>query len=296
MRKRAKLFIAAAATLVALAVLFVFPPNQEPSYEGRSLTQWLTICTSTTATPGEVQQAEAAVRNIGTKAIPFLIAWIAAEPRHSENRIVQKLPKPVRKLLVALTHKRDEQYRYKMGVKGFQLLGENSAPAVPELTRLLNDTNSLYHRQNAAVALASIGTNGLPPLLGALANTNYPVRYALVAVVPLISNASPVVPILIHCAEDKDPTLAGLAVQALGRLQLEPDTIVPAITNALRHPDASVRLIAAQCFVTWLDAEAYRAAPSLQNLLNDPELGIDRIASNILAKIQARSSSTNAPP
>jgi HEAT repeat protein len=292
MRHQPKFYFVVAAVLVAFTVVLVSVPPSEPRYQGHSLTYWLTICWNypPTRTPGQVAQAEAAVRKIGTNALPCLLKWIASEVPPLEYRVMAKLPAPgkVKQLLYGLIYKRDKPTPYTLARIGFQLLGENSAPAVPELTKMLNDSNSLLRRQNAAVALASIGTNGLPPLLYALSNSNYPMPNTVVAVVPLISNVSPVIPLLINCTTNSDRTLAGTAVQALGRLQMEPDIIVPAITNALAHPDGSVRFIAAQCFVTWLDGETYRAVPSLKNLLNDPDYGVRSMASNLLTKIQTR--------
>src|SRR5260221_7633398 len=53
--------------------------KREPAYKGRSLSQWIGrlpgIPTQDSAT-----EADRAVREIGTNAVPFLLEWIAYEP------------------------------------------------------------------------------------------------------------------------------------------------------------------------------------------------------------------------
>jgi len=82
------------ATLAALAALFavlalVLRPKQEPQYGGHKLSEWVvqlvkpTSMGTTTFVFGSwgtaIADAQKAIRQIGTNALPYLIEWIGYE-------------------------------------------------------------------------------------------------------------------------------------------------------------------------------------------------------------------------
>src|SRR5262245_47282072 len=83
MTLKRRALLAAMATLLAvgLAVL-VWPREQEPSYGGRALSEWLAVyargqnAAATDSETRESERAATAVRAIGTNAVPILLRWM----------------------------------------------------------------------------------------------------------------------------------------------------------------------------------------------------------------------------
>src|SRR5258707_119333 len=86
-RRSVVLLIAAATVLVAIVVLVT--PKREPSYQGRTLSEWLIEAQTNLSvvdqfladlgqkpTDGYSPAAIQAVRAMGTQAVPELVAWI----------------------------------------------------------------------------------------------------------------------------------------------------------------------------------------------------------------------------
>jgi len=126
----------------------------------------------------------------------------------------------------------------------FWVLGTEAAPAIPGLTKLMYSTN-LNIAINAVIALQGMNTNYLPALLHAAADPACPARCGVIDGVGrmtyLGTNASPAVPVLVACTQDKDTSVVDYAVQALGRLAIEPDLAVPALRRALTAAERRVR-------------------------------------------------------
>jgi hypothetical protein len=193
-------------------------------------------------------EAAKAVRHIGTNALPHLLRWLD-----------QDLPVPWKAKVAAVRHKLPGMFRGGRLVNwwlnargynlltladcGFELLGSNASPAVPELTRRMNTRNSTSGAF-AIAALGLIGTNGLAPMLTALTNAQSPNRAAIVRslkdpVKIMGTNAGPAIEVLARCVGDKDIVVATLSVDTLrssaGR------SAVPALTALLNAPDPYVR-------------------------------------------------------
>ena len=65
------------------ALIFVFTRPREPSYQGRSLSQWMDIYhQESEPTDFTAEEARTAMRHIGTNGIPLLVAWMQYEPGH----------------------------------------------------------------------------------------------------------------------------------------------------------------------------------------------------------------------
>src|SRR5262245_21189458 len=87
MRKR-KLFIFASLILIALALLLISRRTSEPIYNGRSLSDWL----ARYGAGPDSDEAEDAIRAIGTNALPFLIEWIQHDPPAWRRSLYHRLP------------------------------------------------------------------------------------------------------------------------------------------------------------------------------------------------------------
>src|SRR5947209_15928662 len=79
--RRVLLPIFGALLLVGLAVL-VWPRENEPAYQGRSLSDWLAVyekAKASDASASDIQEGEKAtnaVRAMGTNAVPILLQWM----------------------------------------------------------------------------------------------------------------------------------------------------------------------------------------------------------------------------
>jgi hypothetical protein len=188
----------------------------------------------------------------------------------------------------------------------FEFVGPERKSALPVLVQRLNrpvarNRTSLERNSFAANALANFGPDGLPPLIAGLANQwPYMQSLCLVHIARTGSNATPALPALVKCLDDKDPEIRSLTARALGTLQLEPALVVPALTNALssaikRHlaympPEPKVIADALGNF----EKEAVAAVPALQQMLGDTNAGVRWSATNALRRI-ASEALTNAP-
>jgi len=138
--KRRRLFVIIFGCLAAvIVVLLLWPREREPEYNGVALSGWLVRCGSTNQ--AECLAAVAAIRHIGTNALPFLLRWIQYEPgwRDSLGRKILGWPvlgsrRDVQRLIWNMT-----QYRAITAVNGFRILGSDANPALPELQRLADN-------------------------------------------------------------------------------------------------------------------------------------------------------------
>jgi HEAT repeat protein len=104
----------------------------------------------------------------------------------------------------------------------FGALGEQAAPAIPELASIINCPNlDFSHRRiMAVVALNSLGRAGLPALLAAVTNqqTGF-LRLSAVAHIEMLgTNAAPAVPVLQRLLMDSEPRMRVGATNALRRI------------------------------------------------------------------------------
>ncbi|MDB6065360.1 MAG: repeat protein [Pedosphaera sp.] len=78
MKKRAAIIfmgvLLAAVCVMAAWRYFTKPP--EPVYAGRTLTEWLMLPHGKNAVPGDEAASSAAIRAMGTNAVPFLMGWL----------------------------------------------------------------------------------------------------------------------------------------------------------------------------------------------------------------------------
>ena len=81
MRRRRILLLLAGCALVAFVLILLWPCEREPSYQGKSLSEWLFLYVAQNGqdTP-QAASATVAVQGIGTNALPFLLEWLEYEP------------------------------------------------------------------------------------------------------------------------------------------------------------------------------------------------------------------------
>jgi hypothetical protein len=167
------------ATLAILLVVglgaLVWPREQQPTYEGRTLSEWLSDYRSgqtLDASDSDQRDAEKAaqamramkaVRAMGTNAVPILLRWISySRPTWRQRLIATYYERWARKRRLdytppALIFGRGEIHA-DLAVDGFAILGGEARQAVPELARLTQAGNS-----RAALALLWIAPEVMAP-------------------------------------------------------------------------------------------------------------------------------------
>src|SRR5688572_9383128 len=146
--------------ILATLPIWIF---REPSYEGRSLSQWLADASSGAGNidnPDRTSSAAEAIRAIGPKALPHLVGMLSAG-----ETLLGELHRELGGDLVIGTHRILSPWeKQRRGVIGLQILGPAAAPALPEILRLLESNSG---RMDLWFLLEKIGPSSIvaAPLL-----------------------------------------------------------------------------------------------------------------------------------
>lgn len=263
---------AAVAILAGTGVFLFYEP--EPGYNRRSLSQWLTICRSSSASQTEREEATLAVRHIGTNALHLLISRATKKQTHNREKlrfylaqhpIARKLtPKSVR----AWADKWPDETQSNEAKLGMLILGPAAAPAIPELDRLARTPPATPTTYWAIEALGNIGAPALPTLIAIAQDPK--VRWRSIAI-RQISNlgsaGAPAFPAIILLLNDPQRDVAQAAAQATGDLTLNSELSVPALVNCLYRNEPDLRLTATLALARF-GPNARQAIPDLLNTLN----------------------------
>jgi hypothetical protein len=158
------ILIAFAVIVTGWIVMSIASSPREPSYKGRTLSQWLEpdaadisgYARESYKTPERIQ-AEEAMRAIGTNAIPTMLAWLKVKDSRTP---------PIRIVVMNWIDKirgrpagiyRTADWKPFLAMHGFELLGTNAQSAVPALIQLGYDTN--FEPDFAYLCLNRLDTN-----------------------------------------------------------------------------------------------------------------------------------------
>src|SRR5262245_4145112 len=106
MRKRRTQFIALLCLLLAGLSMIFLNRDVEPSYNGRTLSEWAISPFSNGAF--ESKEAADAIRQIGTNSLPFVLHWLMVEPSVWRDK-VNNLPPRLRATRIARWISNDRQ-------------------------------------------------------------------------------------------------------------------------------------------------------------------------------------------
>jgi hypothetical protein len=133
------------ATLIAIVTTVFLTTATEPSYAGRPLSYWL-LATHTWR-EDEDAAARDAIRRTGTNAIPFLLRWLQYERPPGANVLESLVTRLGLNPVIWLPCSRREELADQV-VIGFDALGTEAAPAIPDLGRIA--AKSDYSTRNRA--------------------------------------------------------------------------------------------------------------------------------------------------
>lgn len=242
--------------------------HPDPVYNGKPLSAWAEqwgsnhwrIHSSTDAKKAD-EEAEAAIHQIGTNGIPFLLDLM----RLRESAIKKKL-----RTIVPRSWQPRLQLGHRVGslklvgAHGLAALGTNAGPAVAGLMELVSMelVRDPPDRDEGYLPIFTLGFLG--------------------------SAAEPAVPLLIQCLTNRDDTIRVEAAHRLGQINRRPDIVVPALVTYVEFQKQSngngERMAAMQSIVRF-GTNASVAAPVFVSLLSDSDLSIREAATNWLPYI-----------
>ncbi len=247
----------------------------EPTYAGKRLSDWVTVRWD--RNPEVKKQAEDAISQIGTNALPFLLAELEVHDKGLKLKLVHWAE------VLHFDKFRDlnaDYIRRNRAANAMAALGSLATPAMPELVRRLSsklDVNFEY-----AFCLGHIGTNALVPLTTALTNVSNNVRQkAAYGLGWMRTNGQPAIPNLLISLQDSDPRVRGYSARSLGMIRCKPDVVIPALIASLSDTNSSARSDAALALGDFGPA-ATAAIPDLIKVMSDPDSDVTNNAAHSL--------------
>jgi HEAT repeat protein len=178
------------------------------------------------------------------------------------------------------------QARRKAALKAAAILGPRAVEALPEVTAALQQPE---YAPEAALALSFMGSPAVAPLREAI-GADEPVvrREALRSLGKLRERASidpqVVVPALLDALKDPDTSVRNIAVTYLGIVRDTPEKEVVGLIGALKDQEPAVREAAAVALSAY-GAQAEPAIPALHKAEADPDDDVKREAGRALVII-----------
>ena len=248
----------------------------EPVIEGERLSAWLEHYERSIPVPENGgapkmrARAEAAVRKLGTNAIPWLLFELSAkEPTQGDE-------------LPTNFHSGEAIRRRWTAATAFGILGPSAKSVTTSVIPLLNDKQTSY---TAATALGGLGVETIPVLIEALTNAHACARESAARVLGLFGpKAQSAIPALIRCAADKDDSVRAFATFSLGQIGREPAVVVPTLIANLQDTSHSARWNAA-CALGKFGDKAKIAIPALRQVLRGADADVREVATNALRQI-----------
>jgi HEAT repeats len=227
------------AILLLLGLLWFLADQvpHDPVYRGKALSLWLqTYDSSSPFGRGsrEWNEADEAVRHIGTNAIPALLQML----RERDTDLKVRMAALAQKQRVINIHFVPAPVRNIEASRAFIVLGDVAKDAVPDLMKIYDENISLESQSAIEDVFSWIGPA-----------------------------AKPAIPLLLRAANNSNNQVRANALWALGEIHAEPQLCVPKLTQALGDSDAWARTSAAHAlgkFVTY----AQSAVPALMELTN----------------------------
>jgi HEAT repeat protein len=215
------------------------------------------------ANPRVAAEAETEVAKLGAEAVPALRA--------------------------ALQDRTASPQRTKAALRACSILGDVSAPLLPEVAAHLTTVD---YTAEAALALSMMGRDAYTPLSDALVSQHAEVRREALRSLGKLQERAPlepglVVPQLLDALADRDPGVRAMAATYLGIIHEHPDDVVPALAEMLKDGDPAVRTAAATA-LGGFGAAAKPAVPALRRAAGDRDENVAREASRALVKLQTR--------
>ena len=297
---RRRVIVWAVAAIAVVVVGWEVFREREPEYQGKTLSEWMEVDrrASSGGGPVAIEEAENAVQQIGTNALPLLLKWIAYEQPEWRVRIYNAshgLPRwfKGREAIISLAEDPKEG-RAHMSEHTFFLLGPGATNAIPQLDAMMRRTSATNVSKRAIALLAGLaclGKEALPCLLEALSDTNFVGRGFIAWQISELAafgvDVSPAIPVLVGLLHEGSPRLMVTATDALGYLGymgFEPNIVIPELIPGLTNGNYGVRAHSAKA-LSQFGPKAATAVPALINALDDDDASARKAVEEALEKI-----------
>ena len=282
--KRRVVVLGAAVLGAAIAGVWWSRPGgpPEPVYRGKTLGAWLDERRKTPTGPVVLtDEAEAAVRAIGPKAVPTLLAWLRSSEsdvaRQAKMLLEWRLKLPVR---VPTNMERRERAMY-----GFRALGPAAAPAFPALVAVVLNSPDGWIRRDAINALCSADADAMRRLAGGLKSPDREVRLRAVNALTALRIAPDEVclPALEGAANDPDPQVRAEAAKGVAFITQQLGAVAAALTNPKAGPE--VRALAVRA-VGGYGPRARDHLPALEAAARDDDPAVRAAAAEAVRRVR----------
>jgi len=246
---------------------------KEPEYGGKTISEWLLTHRDQ---KGLSEERKSAILHMGTNCLPYLIKATQFEALDLDANPSQKQVETWQTNLLRSWNATD----------AFATLGDQASPAIPELLRLSRKATTENNRLAALSTFEVLGEDGFKALMEIASDTTHPQRRDAIFSIgtmhrELKASGRGAVPILMKCLHDQDSKIVSSATEALGKLGVEAETVVPALTNLMQTANVQTRASVVKAFQSWPAAGTFYA-PTLVTALGDEDLEVRQIATNAL--------------
>lgn len=232
MDSRTQLTLYVALGVAVSAVSIHSLSQREPSHDGRGLTAWLGDFDE--GTSEAYQRASDAIDGMGTNTLSRLLSLLQSKDTPLD-RAMDRMADSQSMVEFDWETAFDRHWQ---ALRGFEALGGEAKPAIPELAqRLERGENPEF----VSFALARIGIDSLPVLKAATTNENAWVRRASTAALGILGkDAQDAIPALVDRLKDANAFVRRNAAETLGRIGDTAREAIPALKDASTDGDGSV--------------------------------------------------------
>lgn len=170
-KRKRLIWICAVCAVMGGGVLTHFSSLREPQYDGRALSDWLTLYKK--GSDSERRAAIDAVNHVGPRAVPWLVKWTAGKSKPQGKswryRYSSYVPDGVKKWYD------DSEMQKELGAwrgrAGFEILREEGASGTEGLIRIMDTEQG---RWSALAPIMLVGKPAIPLLIQTSTNRNAP--------------------------------------------------------------------------------------------------------------------------
>jgi HEAT repeat protein len=278
---RLLLLLGVLAALSGLAWIVAHFQSQRSG--GHSAAEWSIMMAY--GTPAERQAAEAALRQLGERAVPSLRrALHAGDPPFKSFlfRVANHSPTAVQRWIIREYLFADAATRHALAAQAMGFIGPPAAAAAPDLEAALRQGDQRL-ASAAAAALGNLGPTALPALIRSLAHPNPVIRQAASYGLSFPrTNATPAIPALCRALADTNEAVRASAAYALTRIWTVPATGFVALVE---QETGQAREAAAQALQNFRTPTRL-AQPALRRMLESTSPTERRQATASLAYLQ----------
>lgn len=275
-----------------VAVSFFCLRENEPSYKGRTLSDWLEDYQRSNSDPLHISEYEFtnAIATIGTNAIPTALEWNAMHSPFWLAGVVRLSSATKGDFIDLIIRRHSEGYRQNDAFLIFGVLGTNALCAMPQLTNRFRTSKELPDVVAAAGLISSLGKPGLDFFIQEL-ERGEPLLQRRAAASALFDfrktpkDLQPFMPQLLKALQSNDRAAAEVAF-ILGEAQICPQQVVPALTNVVvASSDLDVRRYAIASLGDF-GINATAAVPLLKSIILSTDPDTRRMAEKALQRIE----------